>query len=135
MKTLLRTILLTSLIGLLVNCNKEEVTSRDYPRLKTLPVSEINAEGARFNAEIIFRGGIDIVNYGFAWGEFPNPSIQTSDRVIYSENMQSNNFSETIETTLKEGATYYVRAYVETNDFIVYGENVDFISLGVRLRR
>lgn len=131
MKYILRNILLLfSLSIVFVNCDEDEVTRRDYPRLNTLPVSEITSEGAKFKAEIIFRGGFEVINYGFVWGENENPTKENSDRVIYSENIQSNEFSEIIETTLKEGVSYYVRAFVETNDFTVYGQNVNFLSLG-----
>ncbi len=130
MKAILRNILLISLLGLLVKCDENEVTSRDYPRLNTLLVSDITSEGAKFNAEILFRGNFEIVNYGFVWGEDENPTLENSDRVIYAENIQSEKFSGIIETTLKEGVSYFVRAFVETNDFIVYGENVSFLSLG-----
>jgi hypothetical protein len=95
-----------------------------------MPVSEITSEGAKFNAQIIFRGTFEVLNYGFVWGEKENPTKEDSDRVIYAENIQSTGFSEMIETTLKEGTAYFVRAFVETEDFIVYGENVSFISLG-----
>ncbi len=130
MKAILRYILLVSLSSLLIKCDKDEITSRNYPRLKTLPVSDINSEGAKFNAEITFRGNFEVTNYGFVWGESENPTVENSDRVIYSENINSSQFSERIETTLKEEVSYFVRAFVETNDFIVYGENVSFLSLG-----
>lgn len=130
MKALLKYILLISLLSLLIKCDKDEITSRNYPRLKTLPVSEITKEGAIFNAEIIFRGDFEIINYGFVWAESENPIISNSERVIYSDNIQSNNYSETIETTLKEDISYFVRAFVETKDYIVYGENMSFLSLG-----
>lgn len=130
MKSLLRYILFISLLSLLLKCDKDEITSRNYPRLKTLPVSEITTEGARFNAEIIFRGDFDVINYGFVWSESENPTIENSDRVVYATNIQSDNYSEAIETTLKENVSYFVRAFIETNNYIVYGENVSFISLG-----
>ena len=130
MKAFLRNILFISLLGLFIKCDEDEVTSRNYPRLKTLPVTNITSEGAKFNAEIKFRGDFEVINYGFVWSESENPTIESSDRVIYSENIQLDKFSEMIETTLKEEVSYFVRGFVETNDFIVYGENVDFLSLG-----
>lgn len=130
MKAILRYILLISLLSLLIKCDKDEITSRNYPRLKTLPVSDITSEGAIFNAEITLRGNFEILNYGFVWAESENPTKEINDRCVFAENIQSDNFSEIIETTLKEGTYYYVRAFIETNDFIVYGENVSFFSLG-----
>lgn len=130
MKVVLRSILLISLLSVLVMCDKEEVTSRSYPRLKTLPVTEITSEGARFNAEIKFRGDLEVISYGFVWGESENPTKENSNRVIYSKNIQTDSYSKSIETTLKEEVYYFVRAFIETDDFIVYGENVNFLSLG-----
>ncbi len=132
MNIVFRNFLLVSLLALLVKCDEEDVISRNYPRLKTLSVTEITSDGARLNAEIIFRGEFEIMNYGFVWGESENPTLESSDRVIYSENIQSERFSETIKTTLKEETLYFVRAFVETDDFIVYGENISFMSLGSR---
>jgi N-acetylneuraminic acid mutarotase len=130
MKVTLRNILLITLVGLLINCEDDDITSREYPRLKTLPVSEITTEGAKFNAEIVSRDNFEIINYGFVWSENENPILESSNRVIYSKNIQSHKFSEIIETTLKEEASYFVRAFVKTHDFVVYGENVEFLSLG-----
>ena len=130
MKTILRNILLISLLGLLVECNEDEVTSRNYPRLKTLPVSEITSEGARFNAEIIFRGDFEIINYGFVWGESENPTLTNSDRVIYSENIHNETFTSVISRALEKDNEYYVRSFVQTNDYVVYGQNEVFLSFG-----
>lgn len=130
MKAILRYILLISLLSLLIKCDNDEVTSRNYPRLKTLPVTEITSEGARFNAEIIFRGDFEIIHYGFVWSESENPTIESSQKVVYSENIQSNSFSEIIGTTLKSSISYFVRSFIQTNKFVVYGQNVQFTSLG-----
>lgn len=113
-----------------LKCNKHEVTSRNYPRIKTLEVSDISENGAHFNAEIIFRGDFEILHYGFVWSENNNPNLEGSDKVIYSENIQSNIFSATISSTLKEGVSYFVRSFVQTEDYVVYGNNIEFMSLG-----
>src|SRR5690554_108100 len=130
MKTIFRYFLLISVLGLLLRCDKAEISSRNYPRLKTLPVSEITRGGALFNAEIIYRGDFEIINYGFVWSESEYPTIIDSERVEYSTDIQSTSFSKKIKTTLKENVSYFVRAFVETNDYLVYGANVSFISLG-----
>lgn len=130
MKATLKYILLISFLGLLIMCEKDEVSSRDYPRLKTLPVSEITVEGARFNAEIIFRGDFEVINYGFVWSERENPTIESSEKIVYSNNIHSNSFSAIIGTTLKNSISYFVRSFIRTEDFLVYGQNVQFISRG-----
>ena len=126
----LRNTLLLLILILLIRCEEDKITSRDYPRVKTLSVTEITSEGATFNAQIIYRGNFEVINYGFVWGEGIDPRKEVSDRVLFAENIQNQNFSEVIEISLKKDVTYSVRAFVETHEFIVYGENVDFISLG-----
>lgn len=106
------------------------ITGRDYPRLKTLPVSDISDSGAVFNAEIIYRGNFKIVDYGFVWSENENPNLENSDKVVYSDNIQSNRFSSVISTALKSSVKYYVRPFILTDDYTVYGINMDFLSLG-----
>ena len=130
MKTIFRYFLLISVLSLLIRCDKDEVTSRNYPRLKTLPVSEITEEGARFNAEIVFRGDFEVINYGFVWAESENPTISNSEKIIYSDNIQSKNFSANVGTTLNNSISYFVRSFIQTDDFVVYGQNVQFTSMG-----
>lgn len=130
MKVLQKTAVLILFLSLLVKCKEDDITGRPYPRINTLPVTEITHEGARFSAEIIFRGDFEVLNYGFVWGEFEEATIHLSDKIIYGENIQLNNFSAYISTTLKEGVRYFVKSFIQTKDYTVYGENIQFTSLG-----
>lgn len=130
MKSAFKYTLILIAISFLVNCEKYEVTSRDYPRVSTLAVDNITEEGATFNAEFKLRGEFEVVNYGFVWSTLENPTIDDSDRVVYAENIQSNTFSQRIETTLKKENIYNVRAFVKTKDYLIYGENIEFYSRG-----
>lgn len=130
MKSAFKYTLILIAISFLVNCEKYEVTSRDYPRVSTLAVDNITEEGATFNAEFKLRGEFEVVNYGFVWSTLENPTIDDSDRVVYAENIQSNTFSQRIETTLKKENIYNVRAFVKTKNYLIYGENVEFYSRG-----
>lgn len=130
MKSIFRNILFIFILALFVKCDEEEMTDRAYPRLKTLPVNGVTAEGATFSAEILLRGGFEVINYGFVWGESENPVLEDGHRFVYSDNIQTNTFSADITVALKENVKHYVRSFIQTNDFIVYGENVAFLSLG-----
>lgn len=129
MKQILTNTLLLFLLGLLLGCNKYEVMPREYPRIKTLPVTENTTEGVKFDAEIILRGDMEILSHGFVWGG-PNPTKERNHTRISFDALQDNNFSQIIVCELRKGVNYHMRAFVETNDFIVYGENVEFVSLG-----
>lgn len=123
--------IVTLLLALLFsNCEKEEIHPREYPRLNTLEVSHISSAGARFNAELSYRGDFNIIRYGFIWAKYTNPNLTVSDRVIYSTSPNENTFSAEIPTTLEAGREYYVNSFVETSDYLVYGNEISFKSLG-----
>jgi hypothetical protein len=130
MKSLFILSMLIIFLVLILSCNKDEVTVRDYPRLKTLAVSNISENGANFNAEIIFRGTFVITSFGFVWSETVNPRIEKADKVVYTENINSQKFSSEISTALQKNVGYYVRAFITTKEYTVYGQNVRFLSKG-----
>lgn len=130
MKEILRSMVAITLLGLLAKCNQDEVTSRAYPRLRTLPVTEITPQGATFSANIPFRGSFEIKDYGFIWSEKSSLSITNSERLIIDGNLQTNSFSFVVDNALRRASTYYVRSFLRTDDYIVYGEVVSFLSAG-----
>jgi IPT/TIG domain len=125
----LKNLYIVFFLVILIGC-QEEITSREYPRLKTLKVSDISGTGATFSAEVIFRGNFETINYGFIWALYEDPSIDDNERVIFSGNLQTTKFSARIPTTLEKGETYYVKSFIQTDDYMVYGPDVKFLSLG-----
>lgn len=125
MKIIIRNTFLTTLLVLLIGCSEEEITPRDYPRLNTLQVTEITSDSVQFNAEFLFQGDFEVTQYGFVWGENPNPTRET-DNLVIASNSNSETFSRKIPSGLNNSETYYVRSFVETDDYLVYGKNVDF---------
>lgn len=130
MKSLYKITLSALLSFLCITCKEEEVTSRNYPRLNTLEVTDVSEKGATFNAAFLYRGNFEVTSYGFVWSEQGGPTLGNSDRIIYSESIQSETFSAEVTTTLSKGITYHVRPFVQTQDYLVYGKSVTFLSLG-----
>ena len=130
MKSSIRIFLFLFLSTLLVRCEKYEAINKPFPSLQTLEVSNISEKGATFNSEITSGSNFTILRYGFVWSEKKDPKIENSDRIVYSKNIHTNKFSAEISTTLKEGSTYHVRSFIETEDYRVYGNDVSFLSLG-----
>lgn len=121
-------ILLLSLM--VIQCSEPEVTSRNYPRVSTLDVTNVSSVGARFNAEVIYLGDFEILSYGFVWSESDGPELGISEKKIFDGSNFTVNFSADIKTTLSNGIRYYVRPFVMTNKYTVYGKTVSFYSKG-----
>lgn len=124
-------LLLICLAGLcfcLTGC-EDETVKRDYPRVRTLEVTNITSEGARFEAEIYEPGDGTISEHGFAWS-LGTPNIDYDNRVYLGPSEGTDRFSADISSALTEGATYKVTAFVKSGEYTVYGNNVEFRSLG-----
>ncbi|MCB9081129.1 MAG: hypothetical protein H6555_05415 [Lewinellaceae bacterium] len=57
------------LLGSIVACRKEELTPRDYPRVRTLPPQVIPDSGVVLRGEVFEPGGAGITDHGFIVGE------------------------------------------------------------------
>jgi hypothetical protein len=115
---------------LFTSCTENDVTSRDYPRLNTLEVTNISQNGATFNAQITYGGNCEVLSFGYVWSKSDNPTLESSEKIIYTENIKSGTFSATILTTLEKGVSYFVRPFLITQDYLVFGKVVEFFSLG-----
>ena len=122
--------LFISSVFILVNCEKENARARSYPRVNTMPVSEITEKGAKFNAEVYSMGTEKIIEHGFVWTIEANPTINYSNKILLGQCDSPGTYSTEILTSLKKDVKYTVKSFVQTSDHIVYGIPVDFISLG-----
>ena len=123
--------MLASLAGLLftlAGCADEPV-QRDYPRVKTLEVTNITGNGATFVAEVIDEGTVPIAEHGFTWSRY-SPDINSGERIFLGSFSGIGMYEADISTALEEGITYEVCAFVKAGDYTVYGDKVKFTSLG-----
>lgn len=121
-------ILLVSMVSL-ITCEKEAVMpSKDYPFVQTnLP--QVNYEGVEFVAEISSLGKSPILKYGFVWSAEPTPTIQNYRKFMDGE-PEEGLFSCIVNGGLSKSKTYYVRSYILTEQYEVYGNTESFVSLG-----
>ncbi len=122
-------ILLFSALGL-VTCRKDEIATKEYPRLNTLEVSDITPSGAIFKAQIISGQISDIQEYGFVWDSIGSPDIAWSDKLVMTAALSAGQFSGHAHAALRKDGIYYMRAYLKTSKYLVYGKMVSFQSLG-----
>lgn len=127
---------LTTVFLCFLNCTDDVIKIKDYPTVKTLDVTNISKIGAVYNATIDNPSNHQIIEYGFVWnwdGGFPRidePTLESSDKRVLSRSIINNQFSEVISTTLDVRFNYVVRAYIKTQEYLVYGNTVSFKSLG-----
>lgn len=129
-KNILATIITILSLLFLIQCTGNDVLERNYPTIETLQVTSVSENGVQFNATISNVNQYDIIEYGFVWSTSSFPDVNISDKKIISSNMSSGDFSANITTTLVNGRKYYVRSFVKTNSYLVYGNQKEFQSFG-----
>ncbi len=112
------------------SCQKENLATRYFPRMNTLEVSDISVAGAIFHGVVISLGDDEIIDHGFAWGEYTRPDINSNESKSLGPRSTTGEYSVSISTSLQENVTYYVRAYAQTNQQVIYGKEVLFVSMG-----
>jgi hypothetical protein len=130
MKSICTFFFFLSIALLITSCKEKEPTPRAYPRVKTLEVVEIRKSGVSFQAEIIYYANSGIDDHGFVWGTVKNPTINKANQKSLGLKSEIGLFETTINSNLIEGEVYYVRAYAKNKDYVVYGKEVTFKSLG-----
>lgn len=117
--------ILIIIIGFIGGCRDAEILPKEYPLIITKEVTEINSEGVTLEAEIAVAGTDNIKDFGFIISEGTNTNKISA--------FNSNKFKIRLLTDLKPNIEYACRAYITTNDHLVYGNVVNFVSLGSTL--
>lgn len=117
-------------ILLLIKCDNYEFPKSPYPKIETLPVVNISKTGVTFQANITQLGEKEITNHGFVWGLNENLTINSEDKIQLGAMPGIGNYEADVKSGLFEGETYFVKAFVATADYFVYGEAVSFTSKG-----
>ncbi|MCC6816673.1 MAG: hypothetical protein IT267_09700 [Saprospiraceae bacterium] len=113
------------------DCTKDDpawTLEKILPKVKTLSVSDISANSATINVQLIHDGGYDIIEKGVCYSLAPNPTIDNSTKVLNSENVQT--FLVKIQN-ISESSTYYVRSFAKNKKGVSYGESLQFTTKGL----
>jgi hypothetical protein len=101
-----------------------EIDKIDYivPIVITYEPENIQANSASLGGIVRSEGGKKITEYGIAWGENPNPTV--NDNKI----PKGSRLGETFETysLFKENTTYYCRFYATNETGVGYGDEYSF---------
>lgn len=121
-------IILVALLSL-SNCEKDAgFQPKEYPYVITYSPS-LNSDGAVFSADFKNIGNQKILKYGFVWSLASSPTIQDFNR-LFDEKPSKGIYSCNVNSGLAKGQTYYVRAYVLTDKYEIYGNEKSFNSQG-----
>lgn len=95
------------------------------PTVETLGVFNITATSATGKGQVTHEGAAPVKDCGVCWSENPEPTVDDNFASSGSGGLQT--FS-VLMTGLKEGVTYYVRAYALNDNGFAYGEEVHFMA-------
>jgi hypothetical protein len=112
------------------SCTRDEdPEKKQYPVIYTGSTTGINPEGATLNAEFINLGYDAVIQYGFVYGT-EKPTIDSSAIAVINAGAGKGEFFKSINSGLAGNMIYKVKAYAKTRDFIVYGNEIEFLSQG-----
>ena len=119
---------------ILAACEKEEI-KRPFARLETLPVTELDSSGVTFNATLLTTpDDANIIDYGFVWRNAPfnraTDFPSGSRNISLGNELNAKDFSTRLTTGLADREIYYVRAYIRSDEWLVYGNQRSFFSQG-----
>jgi len=118
-----------SVAAVMFSCIKDAKHSQqNYPFFITQPVINIDDTGVTFIGSIERQGKEPIVDHGFVWGIAQNPTLGNS-HISLGVLDAENEFQTRVTYDLKTNEAYYVRAYMATNDYVIYGNQQLFTSL------
>jgi hypothetical protein len=89
----------------------------------------VKSGGVELTAELLDPGKQKIIQYGFVWNTSGKPNLQDNREIIEGE-PGADNFSIFVDYALEKDQVYFVRAYVKTENFNVFGNEVSFVSEG-----
>ena len=113
-----------------ITCDeKDEVTPRPYPSVKTHPVNEITSEAVTFDGELVSLSD-GVIDHGFYISQSSTfPSFGT-EKVSLGAASKTGLFKGTLDQGMQEDIEYYARAYAKSKSHEVLGNVVKFKSLG-----
>jgi len=98
--------------------------SNYFPVVSTFNANNINYTEVSCGGQISNFGCTDYNTKGLCWSPSENPSI--NDNVIYDES--NDEIFHKVISNLQAGETYYLRAFIENNNGVYYGENIGFTT-------
>jgi hypothetical protein len=112
------------------SCKKDaEIKDASYPYVIMDEIKDISDAGIVATAEIISTANQRIIEYGFVWSLASDPSVNDY-KLSFNENINTGIYTGTIDNNLTSNVAYWVRPYVISEKYTVYGIAQQFRSQG-----
>ena len=125
-KNAIRTSLLILILVLAVMCQEEKYTEKGIPEVEVTSVKLIEGGGAVFEGRILSTGSDDITEHGFLWDTNDNPLPGTAETVLLGPRQGSGTFTCTVMADIQENQSYYIRAFLVTENYLSLGTVTTF---------
>lgn len=121
---------LSLLCLILFTCKQHELGDTGFPRVRTLFVEMISDTGAVFKGEIMdIPADCEVLDHGFVWTEYPGATTYV-EKVSLGSTRNTGEFKASASRAMAEGKKYYFKSFVQTPTLTIFGNELDFISLG-----
>ncbi len=111
--------------GFSVRCIKDDNGITPFT-VSTVAISNITETTATSGGSVTAQSNADVVERGVCWSTSPNPTLEDSHT---SDNMGTGSFTSVL-TGLIPATSYYVRAYASDTLGTIFGNKVEFTTLG-----
>ncbi len=125
---------ITSVFVLLSACKKDPVKNPATPGIASIvtkAVSDIGENSAKSGIEFTVQGELSVIESGLCLSTVNDPTIADKHSSVSTGLGTISNASKSFVLDLNglsAGTTYYVRAYIELADTILYGDVVSFVT-------
>ncbi len=120
-------ILILTLCSILISCKPDPT----LPTVGTCEVSDITETSATCTGEVADNGNAEITAKGFCWSTEQNPTLEDDFTTSVTRNEPAIDVFTSTLHNLTANTKYYVRAYATNSVGTAYGEELDFMTLGV----
>ncbi|MEO5947088.1 MAG: LamG domain-containing protein [Chitinophagaceae bacterium] len=124
----IKTFILLISLSTFYSCAKEysceDCIPPSPPEVKTVQITDITINSARFHGELIKTGNLLITEFGFCWASHPIPTL--GDNKIGFGQTDSLQSFDSLQNGLSPNTIYYLRAFATNSIGTVYGQELSF---------
>lgn len=112
------------------NSDSDPVSEKVLPQVQTLEVSNVLKTSAVVNAKILDKGSASITRRGVCWNTSGSPTIENGEFLNATSVKGTGEFTTEL-SGLKDGQTFYVRAFATSDAGTGYGEEKTFTTIRI----